>query len=80
VDFENLAVADKATDEQVLALDEALERLEKENKPCADLVKLRFFAGLTMEDAAAAIGISDSTSYRYWAFAKAWLFNALVQD
>jgi RNA polymerase sigma factor (TIGR02999 family) len=77
VDLEHLTAADSATDEQVLALDEVLQQLEQQNRPCADLVKLRFYAGLTMEEAASALGISSRTAHRHWAFARAWLYNAL---
>ena len=77
--LDQLATADSASEEQVLALDEALERLAQENKPCAELVKLRFFAGLPMKEAAAALGISPRTAHRYWVFARAWLFDALKQ-
>jgi RNA polymerase sigma factor (TIGR02999 family) len=57
----------------VLALDEALEKLEKKDKRKAELVKLRFFAGLTIEQAAEALGISSSTADNDWAYAKTWL-------
>jgi RNA polymerase sigma factor (TIGR02999 family) len=80
LDLDQLAVAHQASDEETLALDEALQHLEQHNKPCADLVKLRFFAGLTMEEAAAALGIGSRTAHRYWAFARAWLYDALRQD
>jgi RNA polymerase sigma factor (TIGR02999 family) len=79
-DLDHLAVADEATEDETLAVDEALQLLEQQNKPCAELVKLRFFAGLTMEDAAAALGIAPRTAHRYWAFARAWLYDALRQD
>ena len=46
----------------------------------AELVKLRFFAGLTLDEAAAALGIARRTAYRYWAFARAWLYDALRPD
>jgi RNA polymerase sigma factor (TIGR02999 family) len=75
-----LAVAEDASEEETLAVDEALQRLEQHNKPCADLVKLRFFAGLTMEEAAEAMGIAPRTAHRYWAFARAWLYDALRQN
>jgi RNA polymerase sigma factor (TIGR02999 family) len=80
LDLDGLAVADRASDDDLLALDEALERLEKRNPPCAALVKLRFFAGLTLAEAAAAQGIAPRTARRYWAFARAWLFDALRPD
>jgi hypothetical protein len=66
-----------ASEDDLLALDEALGRLEVQNKPCAELVKLRFFAGMTIEAAAKALGIAPRTARRYWVFARAWLFDAL---
>lgn len=57
----------------LLALDEALDRLEAKDKRKADLVKLRFFAGLTNEQAAKSLGISASTAENDWAYAKSWL-------
>lgn len=61
----------------VLAVDEALQRLEQERPRLAQLVTLRFFAGLTIEDAAAALGISAATAKRDWTFARAWLLDAM---
>jgi RNA polymerase sigma factor (TIGR02999 family) len=80
VDLDRLAVVDETSADDVLALDEALQRLEQQNQPCAELVKLRFFAGLTMEEAAAALSIAPRTAHRYWAFARAWLYDALRLD
>jgi RNA polymerase sigma factor (TIGR02999 family) len=57
----------------ILALTEVLERFEKVDKLKADLVKLRYFAGLTNSQAADSLGISPTTADRYWAFARAWL-------
>ncbi len=62
------------------ALNEALEKLTQEDPLCAELVKLRFFAGLTLEDAASALGIARRTADRYWAFARSWLYDALNQE
>ena len=59
--------------DDVLAVDEALERLEKKDKRKADLVKLRFFAVLTNEQAANALGISTATADNDWAYARSWL-------
>ena len=61
----------------VLALDEALSRLAAEEPLKAQLVKLRFFTGLTMPDAARALGVSLATAERYWTFAKSWLYVEL---
>jgi RNA polymerase sigma factor (TIGR02999 family) len=66
--------------EELLALDEALERLAEKDKIKADLVRLRFFAGLTGEQAAKALGISSSTADDYWAYARAWLCLEMGKD
>jgi RNA polymerase sigma factor (TIGR02999 family) len=80
LDLEHLAVVEDASDDELLALDEALERLEQENQPCAALVKLRFFAGLTLDEAADALGLARRTADRYWAFARAWLYRTLSRE
>ena len=61
----------------LIALDEAMTRFAVEEPLKAELVKLRYFAGLTIEEAALALGISPATAKRHWAFAKAWLFREL---
>jgi RNA polymerase sigma factor (TIGR02999 family) len=61
------------TDDDLLALDEALERLALKDKTKAELVQLRVFAGLTLAQAAEVLGLSTSTADRYWAYARAWL-------
>jgi len=61
----------------ILALHEALDRLALQDPRKAELVKLRFFGGLSHQEAAQALGISRATADRYWAYAKAWLFAAL---
>ncbi len=66
-----------AQDQRLLDLDEALSRLEADDLQKATLVKLRFFAGLTNEEAAAALGISTATAQRMWAFSRAWLRAAV---
>lgn len=67
----NVALATKP--EQLLAVDEALERLQYEDELAARIVKLRFFTGLSIEEAAAAVDVSRASAYRYWSFARAWL-------
>lgn len=64
-------------DDELLALDEALREFADEAPEKADLVKLRFFAGLTLEQAADSLGISRTTASRYWAYARAWLYERL---
>ncbi|MBY0461369.1 MAG: sigma-70 family RNA polymerase sigma factor [Gemmataceae bacterium] len=73
---EELAESELATpepDTDLLALDEALTQLAATDALAADLVKLRYFAGLTSEEAAAALGIASRTADRTWAYARAWL-------
>jgi RNA polymerase sigma factor (TIGR02999 family) len=65
--------------DDLLALDEALTRLEAQAPVRAELVKLRFFAGLTMAEAAQTLGISLATAERYWTFARAWLYAELTE-
>ncbi len=76
-DLDRLAVAEDASAEDLLALDDALGRLARENPACAELVKLRFFAGLTQGEAAASLGLARRTADRYWAYARAWLYQVL---
>ncbi|MBP8304648.1 MAG: sigma-70 family RNA polymerase sigma factor [Phycisphaerae bacterium] len=64
--------------EDLLALNEALNRLEAADKPKADLVKLCYFAGLTLEQAAELLGISYRTAKRHWAYARAWLYDQIT--
>ncbi len=59
--------------DELIALDEALEKLSRKDKVKADLVKLRYFAGLTCEQAAEVLGISHNTADQYWAYARSWL-------
>ena len=68
--------ADEASDE-LLALNDALDRLAEEEPTVAEVVKLRHFAGLTIEQTAAALGISVRTANRHWAYARAWLYQQL---
>ena len=77
VELEDIAIADEAGAPDILALDEALEGLAREEPDCAELVKLRYFAGQTQEEAARALGVTRRTANRYWAFARAWLRVAL---
>jgi len=67
-------------DEQLLALHEALDRLAAHDAVKADLVKLRFFAGLTLPEAAKALDLSETTAKRYWAYARAWLYREITAE
>jgi len=73
VGLDDADVADRATPEEIVALDDALAGLATQDPQAAEIVKLRLFAGLSMEQAAQAIGISRATAYRQWTYARAWL-------
>jgi RNA polymerase sigma factor (TIGR02999 family) len=77
VNLDDLAADPDHRADDLLALDEALAALAREDPAKAELVKLRYFAGLTLEDAAACQGISLATAKRRWTVARAWLYDAL---
>jgi RNA polymerase sigma factor (TIGR02999 family) len=79
VDFETLDVSTSISPDQLVSLDDALERLTALDKVAGDLVKLRYYAGLSLTEAASALDISASTAYRHWAYARAWLRSELVE-
>lgn len=66
-------LADGKPDEALLDIDEALDRFALRHEEASDLVKMRCFEGLTLKEAAAALGITQSTAKRYWAYSRAWL-------
>jgi RNA polymerase sigma factor (TIGR02999 family) len=75
--LEDIEPCDPGRPEELLALDEALDRLTAEEPAVAEVVKLRYFAGLTLEQAALTLNLSLRTVNRHWAYAKAWLFEQL---
>jgi RNA polymerase sigma factor (TIGR02999 family) len=77
-DVADLAAPEPAED--LLALDEALDRLAARDPVKAELVKLRYFAGMTIEEAAATLGISPATAKRYWTYARTWLYQEITGD
>jgi RNA polymerase sigma factor (TIGR02999 family) len=78
VDIEGLQLAARGDDERLLELHDALDRLATEEPTAARVVEARVFAGLSVEEAAAALGLSRAAAYREWAFARAWLATALA--
>ncbi len=78
LDPDRLAAPERAAD--LLALDEALTRLAAQDPRKAKLVELRYFAGLTLDEAAAALGVSPATADRDWSFARAWLHRELAGE
>lgn len=77
VDLDDVEVAAHQPDADLVALDEALERLAVEDARKAHVVELRFFGGLSMDETAQTLGISLRTAHNDWAFARAWLYGAL---
>ena len=79
VDLDPAALTVDAPPDDLVALDESLAKLAEKHPEKAQLVNLRFFAGLTIEEAAAALGIGTSTAERHWAFARAWLYRHMEE-
>ena len=80
VDIDKCAIPSRLPAEEVLALDDALPRLEKEDPEAARVVNLHFFAGLSIEQVAELLGISRATAYRLWSYARAWLRCAITGE
>jgi RNA polymerase sigma factor (TIGR02999 family) len=78
LNIDDLKVTAPLDDENVLAVNEALEKFAAVDPQKAELVKLRYFAGLTIEDAASTLSISNATAKRWWVFARAWLNRELA--
>ncbi len=77
VDLDGVDVPEAGSSDDILAVDEALSRLAAEDPTKAELVKLRYFGGLSVEDAGRVLGISRATADRYWAYARVWLYSEL---
>ena len=75
LDADTVAIVAPENDDDLVAIDEALDRLAALDPAKAELVKLRYFAGLTIEECADALGISCATAKRYWAYSRVWLFE-----
>jgi RNA polymerase sigma factor (TIGR02999 family) len=79
-EFDELRLATPEPVEDLLALDEALDKLAAKDPVKAELVKLRYFAGMTIEEAARALGISNATAKRYWTYTRTWLYQEIASD
>jgi RNA polymerase sigma factor (TIGR02999 family) len=79
IDLDKVEVAADADDDTLLLVNEALEKLAREDASAAEIAKLRFFGGLTLEEAAQILGVTERTANRYWAFARVWLFDEMRQ-
>jgi RNA polymerase sigma factor (TIGR02999 family) len=77
VDVDEVEIAAPENDDRLLQVHEALDRLAQEDRQKADVVKLRFYIGLTDREVAELLGLSERTVERHWAYAKAWLFRAM---
>jgi len=80
VNLEDIQVAVETDPATLLSIDLALDKLHREHAEKAELVKLRFFAGLTLPEAAKVMNLSETTAKRYWTFARAWLHSELAGD
>lgn len=78
VDLEKAGMVEPARCDELLAMDEALTKLAAEDPPKAELVKLRYFGGFTVDEAAELLGISRATAKRYWTYARAWLYSEIT--
>jgi len=76
-DIQEVEIAVEMKEDELLAMNEALEKFAALDKPKAELVKLRYFAGLTIEQAAETLGISAPTAKRHWTYARAWLYREI---
>jgi RNA polymerase sigma factor (TIGR02999 family) len=77
ISLDQIEIATDADDEILLLVNESLEKLAGEQPKAAEIVKLRFFAGLTLEEAGQVLGFTERTAKRHWAFARAWLYDAM---
>lgn len=77
LNLDDADIAIHADDDTLLLVDEALEKFAEQEPEAAQLIKLRFFAGMTNEEAGRVLGISERTAKRHWAFARAWLYEEI---
>ena len=77
LDIDSIELAEATPDEKILLIDEALEKLQAENPERARIVVMKFFAGLTNQEVAESLGVTERTVERQWAYAKAWIFQCI---
>ena len=77
IDLDKVQIATEADDDTLLLVNEALEKLSREDANAAEIAKLRFFCGFNLEEAGQVLGVTERTAKRYWAFARAWLFDEM---
>jgi RNA polymerase sigma factor (TIGR02999 family) len=80
LDVDAVDLATRVTPDQLLAVDDALAKLAREDPAAARLVELRYSGGMTVDEAGKALGISPATAYRHWKYARAWLHGELLGD
>ena len=80
VDVQEVEIAASTDEDQLLAVHEALDQLAAQDRAKAELVKLRYFVGLSFEEAAQVLGVSEPTAKRWWAYAKAWLYEEIKKQ
>jgi RNA polymerase sigma factor (TIGR02999 family) len=80
VNLEDVDIAAAAEEDELLGVHEALDKLAAQDKVKAELVKLRYFVGMTIAEAAEVLGISEPTAKRYWAYARAWLYREIQES
>ena len=80
LDIDSVALATSVTPDQLLAIDEALAKLALEDPAAAEIVKLRYFAGLSVDESGKALGLATATAYRHWNYARVWLHSELLDD
>jgi RNA polymerase sigma factor (TIGR02999 family) len=80
LDIQELEIAAATKDDELLAVSEALEQFARHDPRKAELVKLRYFVGLTLEESARILGVSTPTAKRWWSYARAWLYQQIQGD
>ena len=80
VELHDVPASSISPPDEILAIDEALDRLSQEDAPAAELVKLRYFAGMSVEEASHLLGVSPATGYRHWTYARAWIRSQVLPE